>query len=242
MTVRYSVMLGYASSAMYEVAQTGYWDSNASTLQRMAREQEAASPVRMVFAFDAPDVPAVREMMMLWAGWRDGTTWLQGPDPPFVGFLLQTEGGGAAVHTISGQVHTGQILFSRATVIGWPTGESDGLPTAGYPPGYSVTNWLVGASPYLGIVPSYIHNAVYDGVHPYFDTLVLDETTIPGGNTEALVGQWGFTTAEAILQDMVGVARYKAAQAGDLIEPIYFFKTVAQGTRLALQFCFIDTM
>jgi hypothetical protein len=49
-------------------------------------------------------------MPMLWAGWKDGNTWLQGPDPPFMGFLTQLEGGGAAVHTISGQVNSLQFL------------------------------------------------------------------------------------------------------------------------------------
>jgi hypothetical protein len=238
--IRYSVKIGWNSGAMYEVAQTGFWDSNASTLQRMAREQDTASPVRLVFDFAATGVPEIHELMQLWAGWKDGNTWLQGPDPPFMGFLTQLEGGGAAVHTISGQVNSLQFLNTRATVIGWPTGESDGLPTAGYPPDYSVTNWLVGTAPYPGVVRSYVANALYDGVDPAFDSLVLDATAIPGGNTDALVGQWGFTTLDAILQDLVGVARYVAARAGNLIEPVYFWETVAQGSVLRPRFRFID--
>jgi hypothetical protein len=157
-----------------------------------------------------------------------------------MGFLTQLEGGGAAVHTISGQVNSLQFLNTRATVIGWPTGESDGLPTAGYPPDYSVTNWLVGTAPYPGVVRSYVANALYDGVDPAFDSLVLDATAIPGGNTDALVGQWGFTTLDAILQDIVGVARYVAARDGNLIEPVYFWETVAQGSVLRPRFRFID--
>jgi hypothetical protein len=241
MTVRYSVKIGWNSSAMYEVAYgQGFWDANVSTLQRMAREQDVSSPVRLIFDFNAPDVPEIHELMQLWAGWIDGTAYLQAPDPPFMGFLTQLEGGGAAVHTISGQVNSLQFLNTRATVIGWPTGESDGLPTAGYPPDYSVTNWLVGTAPYPGVVRSYVANALYDGVDPAFDSLVLDATAIPGGNTDALVGQWGFTTLDAILQDIVGVARYVAARDGNLIEPVYFWETVAQGSALRPRFRFID--
>jgi hypothetical protein len=241
MTARYSVKIGWNSSAMSEVAYgKGFWDANVSTLQRMAREQDVSSPVRLIFDFNASDVPEIHELMQLWAGWVDGTAYLQGPDPPFMGFLTQLEGGGAAVHTISGQVNSLQFLNTRATVIGWPTGESDGLPTAGYPPDYSVTNWLVGTAPYPGVVRSYVANALYDGVDPAFDSLVLDATAIPGGNTDALVGQWGFTTLDAILQDLVGVARYVAARDGNLIEPVYFWETVAQGSVLRPRFRFID--
>ena len=239
-SARYSVMVGWHSGAMYEVAQTGFWDANASTLQRMARETDSPSPVRMVFDFAAPGVPAIREMMQVWAGWKQGNTWLQGPDPPFLGVLTQLEGGGAAVHTITGQVNSLQFLNTRATVIGWPTGEADGLPTAGYPADYSVTNWLVGTDPYPGVVRAYVANALYDGVDSYFDSLILDATAIPGGNTDALVGQWGFTTLDAILQDLVGVARYVAARDGTLIEPVYWWETAAQGSILRPRFRFID--
>jgi hypothetical protein len=245
MTAIYSVQIGWDSSAMHEVAQTGFWDSNASTLQRMAREADTASPVRLVFDFADGTVPEIRELMQLWAGWQDGGVWQQTPDPPFMGFLTQLEGGGAAVHTLGGQVNSLQFLNTRATVIGWPTGESDGLPTAGYPPDHSVTDWLVGdtgsGAPYDGVVRSYVANALYDGVDSAFDSLILDATAIPGGNTEALVGQWGFTTLDAILQDLVGVARYVAAQTGDLIEPVYFWQTVADGAVLRPRFRFIDT-
>jgi hypothetical protein len=201
--------------------------------------------VRLIFDFADGSVPTIRELMQLWAGWMDGGVWQQTPDPPFMGFLTQLEGGGAATHTISGQVNTLQFLNTRATVIGWPTGESDGIPTAGYPPDASVTAWLVGSvaggDAYDGVVRSYVANALYDGVDPAFDSLILDATAIPGGNTEALVGQWGFTTLDAILQDIVGVARYVAAQAGDLIEPVYFWQTVADGAVLRPRFRFIDT-
>jgi hypothetical protein len=241
MTVRYSVMLGYNSSSMQEVALTGFWDANASTLQRMAREQDAASPIRLTFDFNAPDVPPIREWMQIWAGWKEGSAWLQGPDPPFLGFIVQLEGSGAAGHVITGQVQTMQYLMARATVVGWPTGESDGIPTAGYGANYSVANWLVGTSPYPGVVRAYIPNALYDGVDPYFESLVLDATAIPGGNTEALVGQWGFGTLETILQDIVGVARYVAARDdGLLIEPLSWWRTVVQGSTLRPQFRFID--
>src|SRR6476661_560550 len=241
MAPRYSFMVGYHSSEMRELAQTGFYQANKSTLQRMAREQDAASPFRLVFDFNAPGVPPIREWMTLWAGWKEGNAWLQGPDPPFLGFLVQLEGGGNAVHTISGQVQTMQYLMSRATVIGWPTGEADGIPTEGYPADRSVADWLVGTDPFPGAVRAYIPNALYDGVDPYFAGLVLDATAIPGGNTEALVGQWGFATLETILQDIVGVARYVAARDdGLLIEPLYWWRTVAQGSTLRPQFRLID--
>jgi hypothetical protein len=246
MTARYSVQVGWDSTAMEELALTGFYDANASTIQRLAREQETASPVRLIFDFAAAGVPPIRELMQFWAGWIDESDhWLQTPDPPFLGFIVQLEGGGAATHTISAQVQSMQWLLSRATVIGWPTGESDGIPTAGYPPDASVTDWLVGSTgagaAYDGVVRTYIPNALYDGVDPYFDTLLLDATAIPGGNTEALVGQWGFKTLDAILQDLVGVARYVAARdTGLLIEPVYFWQTVAEGAVLRPRFRWID--
>jgi len=237
----YSVMVGWNSDAMFEIAQTGFYDANASTLQRMARDQETASTVRIVFDFAAPGVPPIHEWQQIWCGWREGGTWLQGPDPPFLGFLVQLEGGGAATHTITAQVQTMAYLMSRATVIGWPTGETDGIPTAGYPADYSVANWLVGTTPYPGVLRVYCGPALFDGIDPYFESLILDATAIPGGNTEALVGQWGFTTLEAILQDLVGVARYVAARdAGALIEPVYWWQTVAQGRTLRPRFRLID--
>src|SRR5690349_11396252 len=241
MPARYSVMIGWNSSAMREVAQTGFYDANASTLQRMAREADTASPFRLVFDFAAPGVPPIREWMTLWAGWKEGNAWLQGPDPPFLGFLVQLEGGGNAVHTISGQVQTMQYLMSRATVIGWPTGETDGIPTEGYPPDHSVADGLVGTSPFPGAVRAYIPNALYDGVDPYFESLGLDATAIPGGNAEAVVGPGGGGTPGTILQDIVGVAHYVAARDdGLLIEPLYWWRTVAQGSVLRPQLRFID--
>ncbi|HEX6608663.1 MAG TPA: hypothetical protein VF276_17320, partial [Chloroflexia bacterium] len=241
MTARYSVMVGWASTEMHEIAQTGFYDANASTLQRMARDQETASNVRIIFDFNAPGVPPIREWMQIWAGWRNGNVWLQGPDPPFLGFLVQLEGSGAATHVITAQVQTMAYLTSRRTVIGWPTGESDGLPTAGYPADYSVGNWLVGDTPYPGILRFYFPAILMDGIDPYFDTLTLDATAIPGGNTEALVGQWGFTTVEAVLQDMIGVSRYVAARDdGLLIEPVGWWQTVAQGSILRPRYRLID--
>jgi hypothetical protein len=48
------VKIGWNSSAMYEVAYgQGFWDANVSTLQRMAREQDVSSPVRLIFDFNA---------------------------------------------------------------------------------------------------------------------------------------------------------------------------------------------
>jgi hypothetical protein len=241
MTARYSVMLGWHSSAMREIAQTGFYDANASTLQRMAREQDTASSIRIIFDFSAPGVPPIHEWMQFWAGWKEGNTWLQGPDPPFLGFLVQLEGSGAAGHVITGQVQTMQYLMSRATVIGWPTGEADGIPTAGYPADHSVADWLVGTDPYPGVLRTYCGPALLDGIDPYFYDLTLDATAIPGGNTDALVGQWGFSTVDAIIQDMIGVARYVAARDdGLLIEPVSWWRTVAQGSVLRPQYRLID--
>ena len=61
MAARYSVMIGWDSSAMYEVAQTKFYSANESTLQRMARENDTASTIKLVFDFSAPGVPPIHE-------------------------------------------------------------------------------------------------------------------------------------------------------------------------------------
>jgi hypothetical protein len=245
MTARYSVMVGFRSYEMQEMAQTFWYDANKSRLQKAARNQATQTTLEFSFPYHASGVPPIKEGMQVWIGWRDGGTWLQGPDPPWIGYLMEPEGGGnGEEHTITVQASSCQILFTRTDVIGWPVGADTGMGVEGqgYPGGYSVTNWLVGTDPYPGIIRARLQNIDFSGVDPAFDSYILDDAHIPGGNAgKYTVGQWGGgLTLDEVLQDICATVRLLAQEAGQLVTPVYFFDTVAQGSLLRPRFRFID--
>ena len=227
------------------MAQTFWYDANASRLQKAARNQATQTTIVFSFPYHASGVPPIKEGMQVWIGWRDGGSWLQGPDPPWIGYIMELEGGGnGEEHTITAQVSSCQILFTRTDVIGWPIGADTGLGVegAGYPAGYSVTNWLVGTDPFPGIIRARLQNIDYSGVDPAFDSYILDDAHIPGGNAgKYTVGQWGGgLLLDEVLQDICAEVRMIAQEAGALVTPVYFFDTVAQGSILRPRFRFID--
>ncbi len=71
------------------------------------------------------------------------------------------------------------LLLDTTPVVTWPTDVEAAEPPAGYPPGASVTEWLVGTvaggSPYDGLIPFHFPTRVdFGGVNPIFDTILLD--------------------------------------------------------------------
>src|SRR6478752_162348 len=98
-------MVGFRSYEMQEMAQTFWHDAQALQLQKAARDRAAQTTVVFTFPFDAAGVPPIKEGMQVWIGWRDGSTWLQGPDPPWMGYIVEQAGrqrGGE--HVITAQV------------------------------------------------------------------------------------------------------------------------------------------
>jgi hypothetical protein len=221
---------------------TSVYDAKASTLPRAAREKAPEGKAVFRFPNDQANVPDIREGAEVWAGWVSGDVFLSALRP-FGGFITQIAGSATgATHIMECTVSSYQRLLDAATIIGWPTGEANGVPTEGYPGGWSVGDWLRGATsagrPFDGVVRAYLPNVLYDGVADLFDTLIWTDDNKPGTPDPdfPFVGQWGFTQLSKVLGDFVGGVR----AVWPAIEPVYWLEAAAAGSSIVPRFQFVD--
>lgn len=241
MTATYRVYVQEVGGlAMLEA--TAQFDAAASNLPRAARERATEGVAHFKFPQDEIGVPDIREGAELWAGWVNDTTGDFLPMPrPFGGFIMQSEGSAVGpTHHIHCTLSSYGILLQKATVIGWPTGETlTAIPTAGFPGGFAVSDWLAGGGGgYAGLLPTYLPGMDTTGIDPMFGTLIWTELNKPGTPDPDVPfkGQWAFTTVDEVLQDLMGGVR--AVWPG--IQPIYWVEAIGNGTQVVARFRLID--
>lgn len=234
MTATYKVFLQEPGGYDMIEASTVY-DAEQSTLPRAARERATTATAHFKFPNDELNVPIIKEGAELWAGWVNDSSGDFLPMPrPFGGFIMEVEGYAVGpTHHIHCTLSSYGILFQRATIIGWPTGEdATGLPTAGYPGGLSVADWV------NDVVSTYLPGVDTTGIDAVFGTLIWTETNKPGTPDPdfPFPGHWGFTTLDKVLQDLVGGTR--AVWPG--VEPIYWLEAIGNGPHVIARLRWID--
>lgn len=242
MTVAYTVMVQNQGGVTMGDASAIY-SARDSHLAESARDKATESTAHFMFPVDAPDLPNIREGAEIWAGWTEDGTFLSDP-APFGGFIMQQEGWAVGdTHHIACTVSSYNILLSRASVIGWPTGDTPGaVPERGMPPDLPVTDWLVGSGiaglDVDGIVRTCLPNLDYTGIDPTYGLRIFTAQTLPGNPDPdfPIVGQWSFTTLDKVLQDIMGAIRI----VWPFIEPVYWLEAAAWGDAVRPRFRLID--
>lgn len=218
------------------------YEDTGSDVKEAARDRAVEYHVHFQFPQDAPNVPDIREGAELWAGWQADGVWM--PGEVAMGFIMQSEGSMiGSTHHIHTTVVGPNVLFSRCSVKGWPTGGgASGIPTGGIGAGYSVAAWLTangsltnGAS---GVVRTKLPGCDYSGVDPSFTSRIFTAQTRPGNADPdyPFIGCWSFTTLEKVLQDIAGAVR----TVWPAVKPVYWLEAATDGSSIFPRFVFRD--
>lgn len=210
------------------------------------------SRVRLSFPMATPDLN-IRELMEVWAGWKDESgRWVNDP-LPFGGYIVglkETVYGGEKQMDLS-LVDYG-ILLQKTPILGWPVIEGGAFGAMyGYPVDYSVRDWLIGSEsegrPYNGLVNAHLGNGTnFGGVDPIFDTILLHEETLPGiidviPGQHALRGHFGFQTLDSAVSAMADVSYFaynRDYSGGPQLTVGYWMSALAVGYIIVPRFNF----
>ncbi len=218
---------------------THRFDAAASHLVGNAFDRVATS--EYVFRLHPTDSFHIDSFGEVWAGYRDTTTGVWDYTRPlYGGFITEHEGSfDGPTHVFTCTVSNYNLLFDRTEVLTWPIDPTD--PPAGYPVDHSVADWLIGSSPYPGVVPFHWQHVAYSAAD-VFDTIILDETAMPAQGMSTNYGLYGFMSTRALLDEIMKVARWKGLRDGVDIKPIYFFypRLNIDGTVILPQFYAMD--
>lgn len=200
MTKQWAVVIldrqsAYPTERQQDLAKIGGVDMQGSTFHPNTSPKPSSSRLKLSFPIATPDL-YIREMMQVWAGWRDDTTnvWSDTdpngvPSPVYGGYITRIEAetvyGGEKRIDCTLTDYT--MLLSRTDVKGWPTFQ-EFIPVSdlgvGQGDGHTVEEWLTGmaaSSGYDGVVRQFLGNGMrYDGVDPIFSTIVINNDTLPG--------------------------------------------------------------
>ncbi len=209
---------------------TDWVDMMQSDFHPTVSDKVGQCQARMSFPIDTPDL-RIRELMEVWAGFIDEGTG-QWTTPWFGGYIIgltSTTNGGE--HTLDLDLVDYGILLSNTEVLRWPRDRTD--PAAdGYPVGFSMANWLVGTTPFIGLIPAFFQGVAWD-VDSIFDSVIFTNQALPGilnpevlpGNA-TIYGQWYYTTVRKILEDLCDQAHY----IDPTIEPAFWIEAATDGT------------
>jgi len=173
------------------------------------------------------------------AGYRDpATRYWDGSQARFCGQVgRQTGRAGNIRHYIDQTLDTWETTFGDTALLHWPNNDFLSV----YPVGYSIANWLVGTSPYLGLVRAGYDATKVDfgGVDPVFTTLILDATNLPAIGKSVVPGVGQFCYLQDALDTMIAVANF--TQNG--MDPVAFFEPIispTDPTQIIPRFRFVD--
>lgn len=205
MTLQWSVVVidGVSTPGTWreqDFVKIGGVDMEESVFNPTTSPRPAPSRLVLKFPIATPDL-LVKEMMEVWAGWRDDTTdvWSTvdpdgNTDLPFGGYITridrETVVGGEKI--IECSLSDYSILLTKTDVPGWPT-FFDRAPitfsggrynNVGWGGGGSVQEWLIGGGTPTGLITQFFNasgeEVRRDGVDPIFDTIIFYEDTLPG--------------------------------------------------------------
>jgi hypothetical protein len=175
----------------------------------------------------------IRELMEVWAGWRDKSS--QRPVKAWFGGYIQkqtgTQNGGE--HIMDLELIDYGILLTNTEVRGWPT----------LPPGYEVMpvnvplgDWIAGGglNPYQGIIPAHLQH-VSVRIDNAYAGFVLPPWAIPG-NADNYPGRWGYCSLRKILEDMADVTKF----IDPVSRPSFWMRAVAANGRIIPQLQWVE--
>lgn len=236
--------------------------SQATKIHPTTSPKPSPSNFALSFPKDTPNIN-IRELMEVWAGWRDSVTGIwSAVDPtgeialPFGGYIIQLK------ERLDGNEKQFQcqlvdygFLLQKTPLLGWPTfvNSANALDYVGYPPGYSVQAWLCGhvaeGNPYDGVVPFHLGNGMqFQNVDPIFESIILNADTLPGTLTVvpglwSLKGYYGMVTLAYAVADIANCALFAYAKnyyGGPELIVGYWIGAAIDGLRLVPDFHFAN--
>lgn len=234
--------------------------SQATKIHPTTSPKPSPSNFALSFPKDTPNIN-IRELMEVWAGWRDSVTGIwSAVDPigeialPFGGYIIQLkERLDGNEKQFQCQLVDYSLLLQKTPVLGWPTFVTTANPSQyiGYPPGYSVQAWLCGhtaeGNPYDGVVPFHLGNGMqFQNVNPIFEAIIFNSDTLPGmldvvPGLGTLQGYYGFTTVDAVVKSIADAALFTYAKnyyGGPELIVGYWMGAAIDGPRLVPDFHF----
>lgn len=234
--------------------------SQATKIHPTTSPKPSPSNFALSFPKDTPNIN-IRELMEVWAGWRDSVTGIwSAVDPtgeialPFGGYIIQLkERLDGNEKQFQCQLMDYSLLLQKTPVLGWPTFVTTANPSQyiGYPPGYSVQAWLCGhtaeGNPYDGVVPFHLGNGMqFQNVNPIFEAIIFNSDTLPGmldvvPGLGTLQGYYGFTTVDAVVKSIADAALFTYAKnyyGGPELIVGYWMGAAIDGPRLVPDFHF----
>lgn len=211
-----------------------------STYHPTAHGKSKQSTQYLSFRADAL-IGEVHEGWPWMKGWRDTVTrnW-DGSRAVFCGQIgRQTGRAGNIRHYIDQTLDGWETTFTDVPILHWPNNDFASI----YPVGYSIKTWLVGLSPYRGVLlaPRYDEGKVDlgSGIDPIFDNLILDATNLPAIGKSVVPGVAQFCYVQDFLDTMIAVANFM----NNGMDPVAFFEPIvspSDPTQIIPRFRFID--
>lgn len=211
---------------------TRWVNMSRSNFQPTTNDKVGQCRMFLSFPLDTPDLN-IKELMEVWAGWRDRST--RRPVKAWFGGYINKQTGSVngGEHTIDVDLVDYGLLLTATQVRGWPTLPVD---ESVMPPGLTIAEWLEGGggNPYQGLIPMHLH-FVATRVGNEFANFIIPAWAMPG-NADDVPGRWGYVSLRKICEDLVDVMRF--INLG--VRPAFWMRAITAGGRVVPQFNFAD--